>query len=384
MKAGNSSTGFGDLRQQERIAYLLAAHFSHDLNDQEEQELARWIAADSLNQQLFEELCNEDQISAYLKWYGTVNVESRLEETRKKLARKKIMPATERWKYVAAAIVIIGGIAIFFWKLSGPVSKPAAIIPLKSEGKYPVLKTGINAPAIFLQDRDTLIAKGISFRDGVLVYSNNETREQHQVIVPRKALAKIALADETRVWLNDASSISYPASFAGPTREVTVTGETYFEIAKDAARPFIVAVNDIRITATGTAFNIKAYPGMPVNISLTEGSAKVAGNGQSKDLRTKEHLQITTSGNWRVTKMEEADPVAWKNNKLMLKDANAVELKQDLERWFDVTVILKDTIDKHFNGTFPRDINLMRLLETLEKTNDIRFHVDGNRITVLK
>ncbi|MCG2613126.1 FecR domain-containing protein [Terrimonas sp. NA20] len=385
MKTESSYMDFEAFRKQERIAYLLAGYFHYDLNIEEEEELDQWITSSERNQRLFEELTDEKTMAGFLRWYSSLNVESRLEETKKRIEFEQRSPRIKWWKYAAAAAVLItAGMTLYFLRSSGLPSKPPEIITQLSDEEYPVLRTNNDGPEILLRSKDTTIANGIRIHNGVLEYQKDAAPGQHALIVPRKISAKITLADGTKVWLNDASAISYPASFNGSTREVNVTGESYFEVAKDAAKPFIVMVNGVKVQATGTAFNIKAYPGTPVSIALTEGSVKVSGNGRTEDLRRNECLKITPSGKWQLVKTEDEDPAAWTNNKFQLDDASNEEFKQSLERWFDVTVIIEDTVDRHLNGTFHRNITLPTLLRHLESTNDIRLRLEGNRVTVLK
>ena len=110
--------------------------------------------------------------------------------------------------------------------------------------------------------KDTVINDYIRVNNGEVSYMNKGNDSgpvYHEIKIPRKGFYKLVLPDGSRVWLNAESSIRYPAAFSGDIREVSVTGETYFEVAKDTRRPFIVSVNGISVKALGTAFNINAY-----------------------------------------------------------------------------------------------------------------------------
>jgi len=388
MKAESSYTDFEAMKQQERAAYLLAGYFQYDLNAEEEEELDKWIASSDANLKLFEELTDEKRMAEYLRWYTSRDVESRLMEVRKQLSPSRAPVVKRWWKYAAAAAVLItAGIFLYRSTLSTDGTGNALML------KEPDQSMGIQSPTLKLDDgdmialgqNDTVIGEGISMTKGTLVYNGSRTAGFNEFIVPRKTSGRIVLPDGSKVWLNAGSVIRYPAVFTGRTREVAVAGESYFEVARDAGRPFIVMVNGIRVQATGTAFNIKAYANEPfVSITMAEGSVKVSSKNKTQDLQVKQQLQIVNADNWKLVQEDAENVTAWTENKLQLTDASAQELKRSIERWYDVTVIIKDDINKHLNGSFNRDKSLTTLLQLLEQTNDVHFQVDGNRVTVLK
>ena len=390
MKTGGSYQDFEAMKQEERAAYLLAGYIQYDLTAEEEEELDKWILASEENMRLFEEMTDEKQMAAYLRWYESRDIESRLEETRERLLNDRKPGIRSFWKYAAAAAIIItAGIIAFVWKPFTGIEKPPVIQipPGQATGAAPILKLDDGRIIQLSGIGDTVINDQVKISNGMVVYNEKATDPPafHELTIPRKTSYQLLLPDGSRVWLNAASSIRYPSSFQGKTREVIVTGESYFEIAKDTARPFIVMVNGIRVQATGTAFNIKAYPEEPyLGITLTEGSVKVSTADKSRALHVSEQLQIRNAQNWSIKKVDTDDVTAWTNNKLQLSDMSIDELKHNLERWYDITVIVQDKIEKHLNGTFPRDIPLTTLLPLLERTNDVHFKLDGNRVTVLK
>ncbi|PZR29620.1 MAG: hypothetical protein DI535_02610 [Citrobacter freundii] len=388
MKAESSYTDFEAMKQQERAAYLLAGYFQYDLNAEEEEELDKWITASDANLKLFEELTDEKRMAEYLRWYTSRDVEGRLREARKQL-KPSGTPVIQRWwKYAAAAAILISA-GIILYRSTVFTDDGGDSIALKE----PDQALGIQSPVLKLADgnlialdkKDTVISDGISMNSGTLVYNENRDAGSNEFIVPRKTSGRVILPDGSKVWLNAGSVIRYPASFTGSTRQVSVAGEAYFEVAKNPSKPFIVMVNGIRVQATGTAFNIKAYNNEPfVSITMTEGSVKVSSKNKTQDLRVTQQLQISDAGNWKLLQKDAMNVTAWTENKLQLTDASTEELKRSIERWYDVTVVIKEDINKHLNGTFSRDISLTALLQLLEQTNDIHFQVDGNRVTILK
>ncbi|RYZ48173.1 MAG: DUF4974 domain-containing protein, partial [Sphingobacteriales bacterium] len=296
------------------------------------------------------------------------------------------------WKYAAAAaLVITGGIIIYVSKsTSTTIEKPPVTHSGSVQPTAPVLPTLKMSDGRIIQlagIRDTALNEQVKIVSGEIVYNDQVTGEQgyHELNIPRKTSYRLTLPDGTKVWLNAASSIRFPTSFTGDTREVTVTGETYFEIAKNAAKPFIVTVNGMKVQATGTAFNIKAYPDDPyLGITLTEGSVRVSSSAKTRNVQIGEQLQIRNGLNWKLAKADTDAAISWTKNKLQFSDMSTEEVMRNLERWYDITVVIQDKIDKHWNGTYPSDTPLTTLLRTLEQTNDVHFKLDSNRLTVLK
>ena len=206
----------------------------------------------------------------------------------------------------------------------------------------------------------------------------------HEVIIPRKGYFKLKLPDGSSVWLNAESSIKYPSSFPAHERRVEVTGETYFEVAKDPSKPFVVAVNRISVTALGTAFNVNAYSNEgALQATLVEGSIKVSAPNKEKVLKVNEQISIHDQ-DWKVKSTETSYVIAWVDNKFKFKNETIEEVMRKIERWYDIKVSYKDEIKFHFNGTIHRDLPVSKLLKLLEETGQVHFTIEGDVITVRK
>jgi ferric-dicitrate binding protein FerR (iron transport regulator) len=185
------------------------------------------------------------------------------------------------------------------------------------------------------------------------------------VSTPNGGQYQIILPDGTRVWLNAASSIRFPTSFARE-RKVTMTGEAYFEVAHNAQLPFVVNVNDKEeVTVLGTHFNINAYDNeKAIRTTLLQGSVKVGnrqsavGNRQSAILKPGEQAVLIASpftpprragiehSPLTIDHSPDLDKVlAWKNGLFNLSGADLKDFMHQVERWYDVTV--------HYEGAVP-------------------------------
>jgi len=204
------------------------------------------------------------------------------------------------------------------------------------------------------------------------------------------------LPDGTKVWLNAASSITYPTAFTGKERRVTMTGEIYLEVTKDRSKPFHVQfthgsgrVYDVEVL--GTHFNVNAYGDEPLaSTTLLEGKVKIGGNGESVMLKPGEQAIVLASplttdhSPLTIHHSPDIDQImAWKNGAFNFNDKKLVEVMRQLSRWYDVEVIYENSIpDKTFYGEMGRNLNLSQCLTILEKMQ-VHFRIEAGRKLVV-
>jgi ferric-dicitrate binding protein FerR (iron transport regulator) len=243
-----------------------------------------------------------------------------------------------------------------------------------------------------------------------------------EMTAPKGSRAFVTLDDGTKVWLNAGTQLRYPKNYGQKQRNVTLTGEAYFEVAKNPEIPFIVNANGIHITALGTAFNVKAYAeDGQVETTLTEGTvrleaadAKIAMKpiilhpNQKVVVRTDDAIpeksvekeetarpdsavsdtkQKSVSGESVSSVVQLADTrpyVSWKDTKWMFKHQNLVELAVKLERRYDVTFVFEDEQLRDYvvSGTL-LDETLEQVMKTLRLTVPIDFQIN-HKTVILK
>lgn len=200
----------------------------------------------------------------------------------------------------------------------------------------------------------------------------------------RKEQFPLVLPDGTKVWLNSSSSITYPVAFNGKERRVAITGEAYFEVVHNAARPFRVAVNGQTVEDIGTEFNINAYDDEPViKTTLINGSARVT-KGNYKALLKPGQAAITISqhDNIRVEDADAEEAAAWKNGQTLFEDEDIQTIMRQVSRWYDVDVVYEGKIpDRRFQGGISRKSNLSSVLKVLEE-NKIHCTVENHKIII--
>mgnify|MGYP001039026423 FL=1 len=222
--------------------------------------------------------------------------------------------------------------------------------------------------------------------DGLIAYQGSATGtvSYNTLTVPRGSKPmKLLLADGSEVWLNVASSITYPTAFAGKERRVSVSGEAYFEIAHDASKPFVVHNGSMDVQVLGTHFNVNAFEDDDSNIKVTllEGAVKI-NNGNSKAF-LKPGQQALVSNEVKVVDNVDLDKVmAWKNGYFQFDKATLQSVLKQMSRWYDVEVIYQGkNKPREFIGEIERDLSLSEVLKFLEIYN-VNFTIEGKKLII--
>lgn len=192
----------------------------------------------------------------------------------------------------------------------------------------------------------------------------------------------LVLADGTNVWLNAASSIRYPTSFPGKERIVEVSGEAYFEVAHDLAKPFKVVSKGQTIEVLGTHFNVNAYTNEPdIKTTLLQGSVKVTAYGIKNILKPGQQAAASVVGT-TVLEVDTKEVVAWKEGYFEFSDADIQTVMRELSRWYDVEVVFEGKIPSEtFTGRVSKFLDLNQVL-TLVKSPKIHIITTGRRIMI--
>lgn len=302
---------------------------------------------------------------------------------------RKLWP---KW-YWAAAIILFGlGSILYLGQSKQDTSLKAMSRQIKTggdrafltlnNGKRVELNTQPNG--VLDQTAGVRISKTA---DGQLVYevledAIGDPNAINTLETPKGGQYRVVLPDQTVVWLNAQSILTYPAGFAKlQERKVSLKGEAYFEVAKDAKRPFVVQTQKQEIQVLGTHFNVSAYENDPYNTTtLLEGSVLL--NHQTF-LNPGEEGR-SEKGSLKVTVVDPSYATAWKDGKFRFQDENIKTIMRNVARWYNVEVVYKGNMDqKNFSGVVSRFDHISELLEVLESTNTIHFKIEGRRITVM-
>jgi transmembrane sensor len=302
-------------------------------------------------------------------------------------------------KFIAGvAVVFIGGLGIY--KYHNSIKEDVAVvknIPAKTN-----ITPGSNKAVLTLQDGSTIVlndakegtlaqqgnANIVKTANGQLVYNKTDAQPEkvlfNTMTTPRGGQYKLTLPDGTDVWLNSASSITYPTAFVGNERNVSITGEAYFEVAKDKTKPFHVKAGSQTIEVLGTHFNVMAYADEDViKTTLLEGSVKVTGDKESGILKPGEQSVINKAGDLKVSVASVDEAMAWKNGYFKFNRVGIKYIMRQLSRWYDVDVVYDGRVkEDEFVGTIGRGENIVQALHLLELAN-VHFKIQDKKIIVL-
>lgn len=403
----------------QRISHLIAKHLNDELNEQEKQELDKWVEQSDDHRLFFQRLTDEKGLGETLKEYETSKaiVLGKIKEVipfGQPPEKKKAVIwwfNARRLTAAAASIVLIG--ALYFWWTANKSDKKTAetFTPLVVHDKQPASEGAIlklaDGKEIVLDDaHDGAIATQgntrITKQGGLLSYKSNDTSKlvlYNTLSTPKGKIYKLSLSDGSKVWLNAASSIRFPTVFTGWQRNVEITGEVYFEVTKDAKRPFRVSANQrAAIEVLGTSFNVNAYDNEEfLRTTLLEGSVRIQVWGQSDVgngvvLKPGQQAQMKSAHAVRsfdqsVTITVDNNPnienvMGWKDGYFSLEDLTLGELMREVERWYDVEVVYEKGVPaKAFFGKVNRNLSLIDFMEGL-KDWGVRFRLEGNKLIV--
>lgn len=213
----------------------------------------------------------------------------------------------------------------------------------------------------------------------VLSYQQNtniSTPEYNTIRIPRGGEYQLKLADGTRVWLNAQTEFTYPVNFVGKERKVQLIGEAYFEVSKNAEKPFIVTSRNAKVQVLGTAFNIKAYEKTQF-ITLAEGSILLHSNGR-EDMMKPNQQALIGEGHTEIRHVDAHLYSAWKERKMVYRQASLETIFADLSRWYDVEVRFADEQlkTKMFSMNIERQESFIKIMEIIEATEEIKFEMN--------
>lgn len=310
----------------------------------------------------------------------------------------------KRWFQIAAAVLIIICSGIYFLPVGKKVKET-----VKNEIKQPPINSispGTDMAVLTLSDGQKIIldsthngtiavqgnSKIVKNNNGQIVY-DSEARPAdtgstvfNTVVTPRGGQFRVVLPDGTNVWLNAASSVRFPVQFTGGERKVEISGEAYFEVVKNAAKPFKVILNGSEeIQVLGTHFNVMAYKDEEsIKTTLLEGSVKITNGGQVSLLKPGQQAVTARDGKTVILSNVDTDhEIAWKNGLFDFDNDNLQEIMRQLSRWYNVEVIYSGEIPSgHYVGSVRRQAGITQVLKMLELAGNARFSVMDKKIVV--
>jgi len=359
--------------------------------------------------------CSPDEIQWIERAYANWNMDNRSSlnesdlEQAEDIMRERIMkqtkPALKRavlWPRIAAAVVLALCLGVG-WSI---YQETNAASSLEEQAIKNHIKPGKNSATLTLANGAVIALTGAAngqlvkesgieinkTADGQLVYKVSDvkgisSRQYNSIETPKGGQYQVTLPDGTNVWLNAASKLSYPVSFAThQNRIVELSGEAYFEVAKDKTHPFIVKNRQQQIRVLGTHFNINGYGDEgEIKTTLLEGSVEISAARMRRVLKP---------GEESVLKGQQIDIVpanlevvmAWKNSMFVFDHDRLESIMLKVGRWYDVEIVYQkpELKQETFSGGISRFEQVSDVLKKLSFTRAVKFKIEGRRIFVMK
>lgn len=208
----------------------------------------------------------------------------------------------------------------------------------------------------------------------------------NRLIVPNGKKAELALSDGTRIQVNAGSRVIYPAVFGEKTREIAVEGEVFLEVAKDAARPFIVKVNGFDVKVLGTTFNVCAYKtDKEASVVLVEGKVEVKTvRNETVELLPNQLVAITPSGT-RCEEVEVDEYICWKDNILWLSERKAADVLHKLARYYGNAIVFDPPVGELvLQGKLDLSGTLTDVLDMMSLSLSLEYFIDENNTVTIR
>ena len=309
-------------------------------------------------------------------------------------------------RWAAAAILLLSLSFGVYTLVSHPKKAPVLVknsrVNIKNDilpgGNKAILRLANGSVIVLNNVKNGIIARqgNVNIQktgNGQLIYAvndhnaNNSPDNINTVSTPRGGQYELILPDGSKVWLNAASSLSFPTEFTGAERNVKLTGEAYFEVAKNKSKPFKISVNNMKVEVLGTHFNIMAYDDEAnIKTTLMEGAVKIADGASQTLLKPGQQAVLNKINNHiNVNYVNTGDAIAWKNGHFVFNHEDIQEVMRKVSRWYDVDIEYGSEIpDDHFEGSINRSVNVSKVIDMLELTGQVHFKIQGRRITVTR
>ena len=212
-----------------------------------------------------------------------------------------------------------------------------------------------------------------------------EQPQMIQCIVPNGQKSNVILADGTKVWLNSGSTLLY-AYDGGGIRKVRLSGEAFFDVAKDKKNPFLVETKDYTVKVYGTQFNVRAYDDSNENETiLKEGSVSIVTKSQEEiKLLSGQRFCLNENDEYTITEVDPDLYLSWKDNVLKINKERLQDMIVRMERWYGVKITVKgfeQVKDLRYTMTIKTE-SLKEMLGYMNYATSLAYTIDGENVTL--
>ena len=384
----------------DRIVRLLQLYLLGDITEEERQELEDWCEEAPRKRKLFEQICQEDLFSKERYVYEKIHDTKAFSVFEKRVRKVSSRSIGNWWKY--AAVLLFPILVVGSWKLMHETEQvsivASSVAPIQPGCSQAVLVLDDGRKVFLKEEEEGVISEDkeitVTGEKDRLVYTSSEGKNVDEIRfneleVPRGGEYKVRLADGTLVYLNSATRMKYPVKFDEKERKVYLSGEAYFEVAKDPERPFFVEMEGVEVRVYGTSFNVNTHQEGNIQTVLVKGSigVKVLSSGMESMIRPGQMAEFK-QGNTKVDvkDVNVAVYTDWKDGIFRFENQRLEDILTVLSNWYDVDVFYQTASVKelHFSGYMERYKDVSVILEAITLSTGVTFSIQGKTIVVSK
>lgn len=371
-----------------------------NITPEQEVDLNNWISQSAENKRIYEKLCSSESLLDKKAAYDSIDTDAAYNTFLKQIGYKRSIKKyfSQYTKYAAVGIILLSVVigTYFMLKPDNPsdiyanlnkiTNRESQAILILNNGEEIELSSSNSSGKINIADSSTVT--NINNKIDYSKTTSGKTGVYNTLITPPGKEYSITLSDGTTVHLNSASKLRYPVNFQSDVREITLEGEGYFTIAKDSKRPFIVYTKGIQVRQYGTVFNINTHSSGKVEIVLVEGSIGIT-PPNSDQILIKPYQLAEYNENRQSLSVKNVDIepyISWHQGELIFEDKSLKEIMSTLSLWYGIDIIIdnKDIEKLHFTGKMTRYDKIDNILKAMERTVDVKFSIQNNKIYVNK
>ncbi|MDE5612370.1 MAG: DUF4974 domain-containing protein [Odoribacter sp.] len=383
----------------EKTVDLLRKSYAGKLEESEQREVDR-LLSDERMRQLYECIGDDEYLIREFRRYDAYLPDRGYQAFCRKIRRQKM---SRVWRRLSVAAVVLFAVGCG-WLLMNRMGTTEPVVVATStveHGNYRAYLQLSSGKRILLEDAEQgelHEAEGsVRVDSGKVLYATDKVSQSlntdayHILSVPPGGEYRLLLADGTAIHLNAETELRYPVAFTASERRVFLKGEAWFEVAKDAEKPFVVETELGYVRVFGTEFNIRNYAiDHEIKTTLVEGSVGFLRKGDRAEQYTKiepgYQIRCAEEAGSRpeIRKVKVADEIAWKNGAFCFVRCSLERIMQDIGRWYDVDIVFTEDAlrQMRFTVTLHRYQDIGKLLRYFEEAAKLQFHIQGKNITI--
>lgn len=391
--------------EYEKIALLIAREISDEINEEELLELAEWRRKEAANNTLYLKIRSSQNFKNWLAERDEIDIEEGWAKVHAEITKRSRTVFLQKISRIAAILIIplfIGGIAYFYFDAQMAKKKI-------NQNQYVQIKPGSSKAMLTLFDGRTVCLDSlnkmsltevdgteIEKKEGEISYSTPEKPRIKKTVyniisVPVGGEYRLTLADGTKVYLNSMTTLKYPVQFGPNSREVELAGEAYFEVVKNAAKPFVVKTREMKVEVLGTSFNVNAYEDSKNTVTtLVEGKVKLSQTSNQTEQQilnpNEQAVMDNLSGKIVLNNVDVSNYISWKDGQLVFYDMPLEDIMTQLTRWYSAKVFYMNPEIKNirFSGSLDKYDEIEKFIDIIEATQKVNVKINDNTILFAK